>query len=166
MNQLGVIYPYVNNGLWVFDDPSVGLVKEPFIAGIDTMLDELTAGIKDAQNGFRLVFSAGPFPDYTMQLNWVEEDKPITKALASQGFTRGNWYVNPETGMEGWLCPALLKYFDKAPKQLFVKLEEAVGQRPVYKRRVPVVAPARPRSAYKAQTKGSWIERQLGRLPN
>ena len=25
--------------------------------------------------------------------------------------------------MEGWLCPALFKYFDKAPREIFVKAE-------------------------------------------
>jgi hypothetical protein len=25
--------------------------------------------------------------------------------------------------MEGWLCPALLKYFDHAPKELYAKAE-------------------------------------------
>jgi hypothetical protein len=26
--------------------------------------------------------------------------------------------------MEGWLCPALFKYFPTAPKTIFVKVEE------------------------------------------
>jgi hypothetical protein len=25
--------------------------------------------------------------------------------------------------MEGWLCPALFKYFDKAPPELYVRAE-------------------------------------------
>ena len=32
MNSLMVISPYKHHGMWVFDDPSVGLDKEPFIA--------------------------------------------------------------------------------------------------------------------------------------
>jgi hypothetical protein len=28
-----------------------------------------------------------------------------------------------KTGMEGWLCPALLKYFDKAPKKIYVQIK-------------------------------------------
>jgi len=27
--------------------------------------------------------------------------------------------------MEGWLCPALFKYFEKAPKEIYVKAEAA-----------------------------------------
>lgn len=35
----------------------------------------------------------------------------------------GNWYFSPEFNLEGWLCPALFKYFDQAPKEIFVKVE-------------------------------------------
>ncbi|PYI43113.1 MAG: hypothetical protein DMC57_04935, partial [Verrucomicrobia bacterium] len=53
MNSLMVIVPYKYEGLWVFDDAAVGLSKEPFIAGIDTLIDKATASIPDAQHGFR-----------------------------------------------------------------------------------------------------------------
>ena len=39
--------------------------KEPFIAGIDTMIDQMTADIPWAQEGFRALFSASPFPGDT-----------------------------------------------------------------------------------------------------
>jgi len=26
--------------------------------------------------------------------------------------------------MEGWLCPALFKYFEKAPQEIYAKFEE------------------------------------------
>ncbi len=35
----------------------------------------------------------------------------------------GNWYYSPDLDMEGWLCPALLKCFDKAPRELFVQVK-------------------------------------------
>ena len=53
MNSLMVIVPYKYEGLWVFDDAAVGLNKEPFIAGIDSLIDKATANIPDAQHGFR-----------------------------------------------------------------------------------------------------------------
>src|SRR5437762_1661668 len=58
MNSLMVIVPYKYEGLWVFDDAAVGLSKEPFIAGIDTLIDKATASIPDAQHGFRASESA------------------------------------------------------------------------------------------------------------
>ena len=62
MNTLMVIVPYKYEGLWVFDDAAVGLNKEPFIAGIDTLIDKATANIPDAQHGFRAIFSGTQFP--------------------------------------------------------------------------------------------------------
>ena len=38
-NSIFVIKPYKWNGMWVFDDERVGLDKEPFVAGADTMID-------------------------------------------------------------------------------------------------------------------------------
>src|SRR5687767_4278680 len=57
MNAIGIIAPYKYEGMWVFDDPAVGLSREPFVAGIDTMIDRLVASIPNAEKGFRLIFS-------------------------------------------------------------------------------------------------------------
>jgi hypothetical protein len=35
----------------------------------------------------------------------------------------GSWYQWPETNMEGWLCPALFKYFPEPPSTLYVRAE-------------------------------------------
>jgi hypothetical protein len=56
------IDPYRHDGAWVFDEPRVGLHREPFVAGITEMIDRLVAGIPDAAHGFRLRFAAFP-PD-------------------------------------------------------------------------------------------------------
>jgi len=112
MNSLFVIAPYKYKGMWVFDDPAVGLLKEPFIAGIDTMIDEVIANIPNADKGFRAIFSAAPFPGANFKLEWRRED------------SGGNWYYSDQFKMEGWLCPALLKYFATAPREICVKVEE------------------------------------------
>jgi hypothetical protein len=39
----------------------------------------------------------------------------------------GNWYRTAGGQAEGWLCPALLRYFDGAPDALYVRAEP--GQR-------------------------------------
>ena len=111
MNSLMVISPYKHHGMWVFDDPAVGLNKEPFIAGIDTMIDKLTADIPNAQAGFRAVFSASAFPGHTTKLEWRREE------------SGGNWYYSDKYKMEGWLCPALFKYFPTAPREIYVRAE-------------------------------------------
>src|SRR6266550_4638693 len=103
-NSIYVIKPYKWEGMWVFDDPNVGLVKEPFVAGADTMIDRATAQIPNAARGFLAVFSAGYFPDAQIVLEWVREEGG------------GNVYRWPEKGMEGLLRPALLRYFHQAPE--------------------------------------------------
>ena len=110
-NSLMVIAPYKHQGMWVFDDAAVGLSREPFIAGIDTMIDKLVADVPNAQNGFRAIFSASPFPGHTAKLEW------------RRGDSGGNWYYWDKYKMEGWLCPALFKYFETAPREIYVRAE-------------------------------------------
>ena len=57
MNEINVISPYKYHGMWVFDDPRVGLVQEPFVAGADTWIDQVVAEVPDADRGFTLIFS-------------------------------------------------------------------------------------------------------------
>ena len=111
MNSIGVISPYKYEGMWVFDDPAVGLLREPFVSGIDTMIDRLVAAIPAADRGFRLLFSATPFPGDTVRLEWRREE------------FGGNWYFCPKLDLEGWLCPALFRYFDTAPPELYARVE-------------------------------------------
>lgn len=68
MNAINVIVPYRHLGMWVFDDDRVGLVREPFICGADTIIDLMAADIPDAEGGFRLMFSQTPFPNCTAHL--------------------------------------------------------------------------------------------------
>lgn len=111
MNALFVIAPYKYEGTWVFDDPAVGLTKEPFIAGIDTMIDKMVAEILNADHGFRAIFSAAPFPGAQFKLEWRRAE------------SGGNWYYSDEFKLEGWLCPALFRHFPQAPREIYVKSE-------------------------------------------
>jgi hypothetical protein len=110
MNAINVISPYKYLGIWVFDDPRVGLSQEPFVAGADTMIDRVVANIPDAERGFTMIFSAAAFPGHQFRLEWRRAD------------STGNWYYSPQLEMEGWLCPALLLYFSGAPKELYVQV--------------------------------------------
>jgi uncharacterized protein DUF6717 len=111
MNALLVIFPYKYQGAWVFDDQAVGLFREPFIAGIDTMIDKAVVDIPNAEKGFRAIFSSSPFPGANLKLDWRREESD------------GNWYYSDRFKMEGWLCPALVKYFPTAPPEIYVKIE-------------------------------------------
>jgi len=109
MNAISVIAPYKHLGFWVFDDDRVGLVQEPFVSGADTIIDELVRDIPSAADGFRLLFSSSPFPGATLSMTWLRSEHG------------GNWYYWSERDMEGWLCPALFRYFPEAPPALFAQ---------------------------------------------
>jgi hypothetical protein len=110
-NAIMVIAPYWYNGTWVFDDPAVGLKREPFVAGVPEMIDGLVKDIADSKDGFRLTFSANPFPGFQKELTWLRGD------------SGGNYYKLDEPPIEGWICPAMFRYYKSAPKTLYVKAE-------------------------------------------
>jgi len=107
-----VLYPYLHYGTWVFDDEATGLVKEAFVMGVPEILEDLhrKEGIEHPETGFRLFFSDNPFPSHQIKATWLREEG------------NGNWY-RTEDGKEGWLCPALFKYFRTAPEHLYLRAE-------------------------------------------
>jgi hypothetical protein len=114
MNQINVIKPYkIARGLWVFDDPEKGLDQEPFVGGMDDLIEYAVqeARIENPEKGFLALFSKDPFPGSHIRLDWVE------KQLS------GNVYRWAEKDMEGWLCPALLKYFVSAPDTIYIAVK-------------------------------------------
>lgn len=110
-NAIMVVAPYWYNGTWVFDDPAVGLRREPFVAGIPEMIDVLVKDVDDAKGGFRLLFSARPFPGHQKRLTWL------------RGSAEGNYYKLDDPPMEGWICPAMFRYYKAPPETLYVKAE-------------------------------------------
>jgi hypothetical protein len=109
MNAIAAIHPYKTEGLWVFDDPAVGLLQEPFVSGADTIIERMVESIPNADTGFTLLFSAQAFPGFQLELDWLRTEMS------------GNWYGSAALGMEGWLCPALFKYFESAPPKLYAQ---------------------------------------------
>ena len=110
-NTIHVIQPYRHASTWVFDDHRVGLHQEPFVSGIPAMIDMLVANVPNAAKGFRLLFSSEPFPGYQVELVRVRPEYG------------GTWYRWEGRNAEGWLCPALFKYFSTAPARLYAKAE-------------------------------------------
>ena len=74
MNAVSVIFPYRLEGVWVFDDAAIGLVREPFISGTDNILEVLAEHIPNAADGFKIIFSASPFPGYTTRFVWTRAE--------------------------------------------------------------------------------------------
>lgn len=110
-NQILVIHPYFSGGVWQFDDPALGLKGEPFVGNVNYMIDLMIARakIKDAHKGFTALFSHEYIPGWQMRLmRWRAENG-------------GVWYYDAASGLTGWLCPVVFKYFQDAPPQIFVR---------------------------------------------
>lgn len=113
-NSIHVIEPYLCGAALVFDDEGRGLVKEPFVGGADTALAVLASNAAPGweKKGFTLLFSDKPFAGHQTRFDWLREEYD------------GNVYFSEELKFEGWLCPALLKYFSAAPKTIYIEIRK------------------------------------------
>jgi hypothetical protein len=124
------LYPYLlNETCWVFDDERTGLKEEAFVMGMTEMISRVVdaKGISDARRGFALSFSDELFDGHDVELHWIRPDA-----------TSGNWYEGIVVGqhMEGWLCPALLLYFEHPPRRIFVRCDPLpAGINPIWTRK-------------------------------
>jgi len=98
-----LVYKYYNG--WVFDDPKVGLDHEAFVAGADDLCDYLSQG----KDKVLITFSAINFPSHKIRVHYV-----------SGKIESGTVYYSEDLKQELWLCPALGKYFNKSPKNIYI----------------------------------------------
>ena len=103
--------------MWVFDDPRTGLASEPFVLGINEMIDEIILrsgfNVQEAKEcGIAVTFHSEPFEGHNSVWDLQIPD------------SGGNWYVSSESGLRGWLCPALYLYFPEAPTKIYGRVDE------------------------------------------
>ena len=112
MNSINVIHPYWCNGTLVYDDESLGIIREPFTSGMDVLLSSLASQVDGCATGFAVLFSDRPFPGYQHVLKWTSEH------------AGGNWYCVEADGrpLAGWLGGSLLKRFSTSPDMIFVEI--------------------------------------------
>ena len=110
-NALLVIEPYRAGTTWRFDEPALHLHGEPFVQGMSEMIDKMVVGIPGSDTSVRLIFSQRPFPGSQFRLDLLREEDG------------GNWYFNQTYQMQGWLCPALFKFFPRAPQHIYARAE-------------------------------------------
>ena len=117
MNAINIIYPYKENNTWFFDDQHTGLKHEAFILGTSELIDVLVKkfNVPNAESGFKLTFSANPFPEFHAKVDHLTKDE----------YGMGNWFIYTTKlyEIEFWLCPAMYKYLNPAPKEIYVKVE-------------------------------------------
>jgi len=114
-NSIFVIHPYKRDGIWAFDDAQKGLLREAFVAGADDLLELAATRIgipsTDFHRGITVLFSASAFPGAQVCVKRTREE------------LGGNWYYSPDFQFEGWLCPALFKYFETAPDEIHFQVK-------------------------------------------
>lgn len=108
MNQINTIEIYRYANTWAFTDAAVDLKHEPFVAGIPEIIDFAVG--KSCEQA-TITFSKKYFPGANITL---------TKLKNANG---GAHYKQHSADMEGWLCPALMKYFRRPPKNIYVQME-------------------------------------------
>jgi hypothetical protein len=116
VNSIHTIHPYTDGGALVFDDPAVGLVREALVGGTDLILRVAARAVEADPDRFTLLFSSIPFPGHHATATWIEKGE--------MGF--GDWYAVKIPGVvegNGWLCPALLKYFPEAPTSIHFQIK-------------------------------------------
>lgn len=106
-NSIYTIFPYKEKGVWMFDDEWKGINREPFVAGADTLLDEVCDGKEDIV----AIFSQTPFKDFDFYINKVKEDE------------YGTTYFCEKFDHELWLCPALWVYLIPSPEKIYIKIK-------------------------------------------
>ena len=116
-NAMLVIHPYLDQGIWVFDDPVYSLVREPFVGGMTEILNEVSREQVGGADHMTIVFSAYKFPGHQYVLEKDERDDDPTDV--------GTWYRVAVANqlMRGWLCPALNLYFPESPNIIYVQVK-------------------------------------------
>jgi hypothetical protein len=101
---------YKENGIWIFDDASKNIEKEPFVGGTSEIIDYILKERKiwnGAHRGIEMVFSDHKESDDMVQFQKIE-DLP------------DNWAKYEYNGVEGLLCPVTLRYFGSFPEKIYV----------------------------------------------
>jgi len=106
-NQVNVIYPKRNKyGVWSFDDDDLGIVAEPFVGDVNTVIDMFSNGKKSLE----IYISKDIIPNFTLSLSRIKDSDV-------EGM-----YLLDGTDIEGWLCPCLLNYFPDYVDKIYAKI--------------------------------------------
>jgi len=114
MNSIFLLEPTRSKfGIWAFDDPSRGLVGEPFVGETNTLIDQMAI-----ESGYEIIegvqiplaFSLEEYPGWQTELQLL-----VTSPT-------GSTYYSPEYHLDPWLCPAFFKYFPKAPERFYASV--------------------------------------------
>ena len=125
-NSIFTMRVYQDEGSWVFDNPAVGLFKEPFVAGADEIFDEVVRvrGLLDKDRArVDIVFSDEPFP------SWELMAEHLGPSMGGNDYSIIASEYEMLEDHDFWLCPALLKYYSVPPERIYMRVTK-VSTRP------------------------------------
>ena len=123
-NSIYTMRVYRHESAWVFDNPSVGLIKEPFVAGADEIFDEIAhlRAVDPSRARIDILFSDGQFP------GWQILAEHLGPSMGGDDYNIISSEYETLDDHDFWLCPALLKYFYEAPSKIFMKVTNVSTQ--------------------------------------
>ncbi len=128
MNFSPYIKLYRKNNLWCFDYPSMGIIEEPFVEGIDDIIDAVAArnlGVRKNHIPSELI------------LRWsTDENDPAPNKLLhlhseerfGQQWNRYKLHSMNISALEGNLCPMLLVFFKNAPDVIYFDIYQVTPE--------------------------------------
>jgi hypothetical protein len=139
MIQTLFVYPHVEDKqfFWAFDFPALGIMQEPFVDGIPEILEsaiESELRIRADKEGGIFPVVATRLPGFIVMFETSQacKERPpilephrgrITIELQKvEPKNGGTVYKDTTTNMQGWLCPALNKFFPESPETIWVRV--------------------------------------------
>lgn len=87
------------------------MAQEPFVSGVPETIDDLARDIPDVGVEFSAVVVIPAISELSAYAAWVREEMG------------GNWCKANDPPTEGWVWPALFRYFARPPTEFFVMAE-------------------------------------------
>ena len=109
-NSIYRVLVRVVDGLWVYDDSKFGVREQPFVSGMDLILERMVEQVEKVEDRLNLVFASIPFPGSEFCLEFVREE------------TEGFVYRWEEKKLQGWLSPSLRNYFTNPPPHIYLQI--------------------------------------------
>ena len=106
---------YKHDGLWCFDHPDMGIEREPFVEGMDAIIDRLQDLHAPGCETPVLIFSE-QLPVLGPSILLMHDHTEMRNGEP------WNLYYAPGLELEGWLCPVMLKFYPKPPAELHARL--------------------------------------------
>ena len=102
---------YKNQGIWMFDDESKNIEKEPFVGGFSELIDFILKekGVwAGSHRGIDIEFSLEKEAQDMVEITKVED-------------MDNDWALYQYNDMQGTLCPVTLQYLGKHPESFFIR---------------------------------------------